>query len=323
MPVDSIPTDEKLVDGFGRKITYLRISITDLCNLRCFYCMPTRGVKKLPQEDILRYEEILEVAEVAAGLGIKKMRLTGGEPLVKRGAVKMVREIKALRGVETVAMTTNGTRLEKYAVVLGEAGLSRVNISLDTLDADHYRRVTRGGDLHSVLRGIDKALEVGFRVKVNAVLTDGLNLKQIHGLVDFTIDKQIELRFIERMSFEGGDPFVPQNDIIEELQRTHSMKELETESRSPHVRLFDCSGVRLGFISPRSHPFCEGCNKLRLTPIGELRACLASQSHVDIRAILRRPHERTDVVRAFQDAVSLKPEIGPWEARAEMWRVGG
>jgi cyclic pyranopterin phosphate synthase len=312
-----------LVDRHGRAINYLRLSITDLCNLRCFYCMPVYGVDKLPHEEILRYEEMTETVRIAAGLGIKKVRLTGGEPLIKRGAIKLVREIAAMPGIETVVMTTNGTRLEKYAEVLKEAGLKRINVSLDSLRPEVYERISRVDALDEVLRGIDKALSVGFRVKINTVLINGVNSDEVERFIDFARDKGVEVRFIERMSFEDNDPFVSQESVLEVLARRSEIAELPMDPGSPHVRLFDCGGTRIGFISPRSRPFCDGCNKLRLTPNGRLKMCLASQDFVDIRAVLRRPHTDDDVARAILRAVSLKPKEGPWTAHAEMWRVGG
>ncbi len=323
MPLNRTNDLNRLVDRHSRKINYLRLSITDRCNLRCFYCMPRRGVKKLPHADILSYEEFLEVASAAVSLGVTKVRITGGEPLIKRGAVKLVREIADLPNIETVAMTTNGSRLEKYAEVLKEAGLTRINISLDSLNPDVYRKITRRGDLEPVLKGIDKAQEIGFPIKINAVLIEELNSEEIDRLVRFALEKNIEVRFIEHMSFEDDGPFISQDKVIAQLAINHRIVELPGETGSSHVRLFDCDGIRIGFISPRSHPFCDGCNKLRLTPNGQLRACLASTEHVDIRAVLRRPHTTKEVCRAIKAAVSLKPLTGPWTAKAEMWRVGG
>ncbi len=313
----------QIQDTHSRKINYLRLSITDRCNLRCSYCMPPGEVKKIAQPDVLRFEEMIEVARVATTVGVNKVRITGGEPLVRRGAVKIVREISSFEGVETVAMTTNGTRLEKYAAVLKEAGLTRLNVSLDSLRPDIFENITRGGDLQSVLRGIDSALGCGFPVKINTVLLDWLQPQDVSQFVAFALEKGVEVRFIEQMTFDGDKPYLPQDDVIEWIKKSHRVTALPTDKKSSHVRRFDCDGATIGFISPRSHPFCSGCNKLRLTPNGQLRACLASTTHVDIRAVLRRPHTDSDVRSAIQKAANLKPEIGPWTARSEMWRVGG
>ncbi len=323
MSVGTTSSTDQLVDNHGRGINYLRLSITDRCNLRCFYCMPEAGVEKLPHDDILRFEEILEVARAAVSLGVSKVRITGGEPLIKRGAVMLVREIAAWPGVKTVALTTNGTRLEKYVNVLKEAGLTRINVSLDSLDSAVYRKITRVGELDKVLRGIDSALALGFPVKMNTVLIDGLNSGELDNFIRLAQEKSMEVRFIERMSFKDNDPYVSQAKVLAQLKERYEVKPLSDEKTSPHVRLFDVDGARIGFISPRSVPFCTGCNKLRLKPNGELRACLASAAHVDVRTVLRSPHSDKDLRQAVREAVALKPESGPWTANAEMWRVGG
>ncbi|MCP4196918.1 MAG: GTP 3',8-cyclase MoaA [Proteobacteria bacterium] len=314
---------ERLLDSHSRKINYLRLSITDRCNLRCAYCMPPGEVRKIAQADVLRFEEMIEVARVATTLGVNKVRITGGEPLVRRGVVRIVREISSFPGVETVAMTTNGTRLEKYVSVLKEAGLTRLNVSMDTLKPETYMEISRGGDLQSVLNGIDAALECGFPVKINTVLGDWLQPGDVSQFVEFALEKGVEVRFIEQMSFEDDKPYLPQDEVIEWIKNRHRVIVLPTDRKSSHVRRFDCDGATLGFISPRSHPFCSECNKLRLTPNGQLRACLASTTHVDVRAVLRRPHTDSDVRRAIKNAAGLKPGVGPWTARSEMWRVGG
>lgn len=316
------PPEPALVDGHGRRVRYLRLSITDLCNLRCFYCMPACGVRKLPHDQVLRYEELLEVTRVAVGLGVTKVRVTGGEPLVKRGVVKLVREIAALAGVRELAMTTNGTRLAKFAEALAEAGLMRVNVSLDSFDPEVFRRMTRVGDVADVLRGVDAALAVGFPVKINTVLVRGLNAGEVERFVAFGAEKGVEVRFIERMGFEDAGPFVGEAEVLEALGRRHALAPV-SDPGDGHVRRYDCDGVRVGFISPRSRPFCRGCDKIRLTLAGELRACLASDARVDVRAVLRAPHTDADVARAISETLAGKPAAGPWTARAEMWRIGG
>ncbi len=323
MTVEAPKILNRLTDRHGRTINYLRLSITDLCNLRCFYCMPAEIVEKLPHSEILRYEECVEVVRIAASMGVSKVRVTGGEPLVKRGVVNLVERIAACTGVKTVALTTNGSALAKFAPRLRDAGLTRVNVSLDTLDARLYRRITGRGELNDVLAGIDAALTVGFAVKVNAVLLPGLNTDDLEPFVALARAKNIEVRFIERMTFKHDDDYFTQDQALDQLSVNHRIKPLVVERPSPHVRLFDCDGARIGFISPRSQPFCDGCNKLRLTPHGQLRACLASNLHVDVRKILRRPHTDEDIRQAIRQATVLKPHSGPWNTEAEMWRVGG
>ena len=312
-----------LVDRFGRPITYLRIAIVDRCNLRCVYCMPEQGVEKLDQSEVLRLEEIVEVARVARDLGIEKVRITGGEPLIRRGVVKVIREIALLEGIETVALTTNGVRLAKYAEILREVGLSRVNVSLDSLDPDTFRHITRSGDLRTVMEGLSAARAVGLPVRINTVLFDGVNFSEVESFWRFARQWALEVRFIEQMGFESSKPFVSEARVIAALAEHHQLVELEQELPADHVRRFDCDGARIGFISPRSRPFCSGCNKLRLTPKGELRACLSSPVHVDVRAVLRRPHTEEEVRRAFRQAAHIKPEVGPWTDAARMWQIGG
>jgi cyclic pyranopterin phosphate synthase len=291
--------------------------------MRCFYCMPAKPVTKLAHSEILRFEECIEIVRIAASLGITKVRITGGEPLVRRGVVGLVQEIASCPGVETTGLTTNGSMLAELAKPLKEAGLERINVSLDSLDQEVYQRITGRGELNAALKGIDQALELGFRVKINTVLLPGLNLNELDRLIGFALERKCEIRFIERMSFKDDDPYFTQDEAIALLRRNHRVEPIEESESSPHVRLFDCDGAGIGFISPRSRPFCSGCNKLRLTPHGQMRACLASNVHVDMRAIVRRPHTDDDMRRAIRTATSLKPIAGPWNAEAEMWRVGG
>ena len=265
----------------------------------------------------------MAVARAAVSLGITKIRVTGGEPLIRKGVVKLVRELNALDGLETVALTTNGVRLAKYASVLKAAGLRRVNVSLDSLVPDTYRAITRGGDVEEVVGGIDEAIRAGLSVKINAVLFEGMNTDEIEGFVAFARRRGIAVRFIERMSFVLNKPFVSETAVVEWLRRTHTVTRVEDAEGSPHVRLYDCDGVRVGFISPRSHAFCAGCNKLRLTPKGELRACLASRVSVNIKGVLRNEHSDADLLEAIREAVRIKPAEGPWTSPLEMWRVGG
>jgi cyclic pyranopterin phosphate synthase len=323
MPVTPDQQPAELRDRHGRIINYLRLSVTDLCNLRCFYCMPSRGVVKLAHRDVLRLEELAEVVRTAAVLGVRKVRITGGEPLIRRGLLGLVAEIASTTGVAEVALTTNGLRLARTAADLRQAGLDRINVSLDSLERETYAEITRGGDLERVLAGIDAALEQGFRVKINTVLLEGINSDKLADFVDFARDKGIGLRFIERMGFEQDLPLFSQDQALRALGERFHIEPLPTHADHPHVRRFDCGGTWIGFISPRTHSFCENCNKLRLTPDGGLRVCLASTDNVDMREVLRRPHTAADVQRAIRRAVDLKPAAAPWNARGEMWKVGG
>ena len=313
----------KIHDEHGRSITYLRVSVTDRCNLRCVYCMPASGVIKRGHSEILRYEEFIEVVCAAVRLGVCKVRITGGEPLIKRGVVKLIREFNDLHPRLELALTTNGTRLAKFAHALKQAGLQRVNISLDSLRPEIYAELTRGGDVAQVLEGIDAALAEGFPVKLNTVLFEDKNLAEVPRLVELALEKGLEIRFIERMGFAGDASYVSQERVLGLLRERFAVRRLEDGAAGPHVNGYDVAGARVGFISPRSHPFCSGCNKLRLTQVGELRACLASGAAVDLRALLRRPHTAEELDAAIVRAAGLKPLVGPWTSEGEMWRVGG
>lgn len=317
------PRSAPNLDPHGRVIDYLRLSITDLCNLRCFYCMPDGVVNKLSHEEVLRHEEHVEVVTAAASLGIKKIRITGGEPLIKRGVVGLVDSISRIRGIETVALTTNGLRLLEMAEPLRVAGLQRINVSLDSLDPDTYAEITRGGDLSRVLVGLDRAGELGFPIKLNAVLLRGTNTANLASFVEFAREHGFGLRFIERMGFDTEKPLFSQAEAVEQLGRRYDIRELESSPDHPHVRRFRADEVEVGFISPMTHTFCGSCNKLRLQPDGSLRMCLASEQSIDVREILRRPHSRTDLVDAIRLAISKKPAAAPWNAPSEMWKVGG
>jgi cyclic pyranopterin phosphate synthase len=312
-----------IVDRHGRVINYLRLSITDLCNLRCFYCMPDGVTNKLPHDQVMRHEENLEVVRAAASLGINKVRITGGEPLVKRGVVGLVFSISSIRGIETVAMTTNGVRLLEMAEPLRAAGLQRINLSLDSIDPRIYEEITRGSELHRVIDGMDRAVSLGFPIKINAVLLRGINTDNLFEFVAFAREHEVGLRFIERMGFDRKEPLFSQDEAIEQLSRDHSMEPVDSSPEHPHVRRYLCDGVKIGFISPMTHSFCASCNKLRLQPDGRLRVCLASEQSVNIREILRREHTDEDVRDAVRKAIQMKPAAAPWNAPSEMWKVGG
>ena len=311
------------VDRHGRVINYLRLSITDLCNLRCFYCMPDGVINKLPHDQILRHEENLEVVRAAASLGINKVRITGGEPLVKRGVVGLVFSISSIPGIETVAMTTNGVRLLEMAEPLRAAGLQRINLSLDSIHSTTYEEITSGSEFHRVIEGMDRAVSLGFPVKINAVLLRGVNTDSLFDFVAFAREHKVGLRFIERMGFDRKEPLFSQDEAIAQLSGDHSMEPVDTSPEHPHVRRYLCDGVKIGFISPVTHSFCASCNKLRLQPDGRLRVCLASEQGVDIREVLRREHTDEDVRDAVRKAIRMKPAAASWNAPGEMWKVGG
>lgn len=297
-------------DSYGRTINYLRISITDLCNLRCKYCMPEHGVNKVDHKDILSLEEIFEIAKVFVSLGVNKIRLTGGEPLIRKGIVNLVRKISKLDGINDLAMTTNGILLKKYAKELKEAGLNRVNISLDTLNEKKYSDITRGGRLKDVLEGIEAAKEVGLSpIKINTVLIGNFNTDEIEDFVSLTIDEDIDIRFIELMpvgeaSKWAEDNFVSNKMILGKVKKLEKVDRLDPSSPAVYYKLPNAKG-RVGIINPISCKFCDQCNRIRLTSKGKLKLCLHSNEEINLRDKLRKGE---DLKKVILDAITQKPE---------------
>lgn len=291
-------------DQFDREISYLRVSVTDLCNLRCRYCMPD-GICQKQHEDILSFEEIVEIVSAAAELGVRKVRVTGGEPLVRKGCVDLVRMISAIPGVEEVDMTTNGVLLSQCAKELKAAGLRRVNISLDSLKSDRYATITGGGDLKQALAGIQAAFDAGLTpVKLNTVLIGGFNDDEISDFVELTRQAPLELRFIELMPMGGQfgkEAYVPGSRVLETVPALAPI---------PHdggvaqlYRLPDGQG-RVGLISPLSRHFCGTCNRLRLTSEGNLKPCLHSNQE-----ILVRGKHGAELLETLKEAIRNKPQM--------------
>jgi GTP 3',8-cyclase len=297
-------------DSFQRGISYLRISVTDRCNLRCIYCMPEEGVPLVLHDDILRFEEILPIVRSSVELGIDKIRITGGEPLVRSGMSRLVRMISNIPGIGDVSMTTNGIMLAKYADELREAGLQRVNISLDTLKADRYRRITRKGELDDVLKGIEAAASAGLKpVKINMVPMKGINEDEIIDFARMTLDKGWHVRFIELMPLNRVAEFVPSVEVkkkIEALGALEPFAELAGNGAARYFRLPRADGT-IGFISPVSEPFCQECNRLRLSSTGMLYACLFSTQGFDIRTPVRRGADIGEIKDLITKAVASKP----------------
>ncbi len=279
-----------MIDKYGRSIDYLRISITDRCNLRCIYCMPPQGVTFKPHSSILRYEEIIKIVEVGTELGIKKVRITGGEPLVRQGVVDLIKELRKISALEDITMTTNGVLLPKYAFALKRAGLSRVNISLDSLNPDTYKTITRRGEFSQAIEGIKAALEVGLNpVKINTVVMKGLNDSELENFVELTKDKDLHVRFIEYMpmgetSLLSGNYYVSLNEFKEKIINKMGMVPVDIKNNGPS-KDFKVPGAKgtVGFITAISHNFCSTCNRMRLTADGFLRPCLASDVEVNMR----------------------------------------
>ena len=314
-----------MTDGFGRKITYLRISVTDLCNLRCVYCMPEKGVAKRPHGEIMSVEEIISAVEAAAACGISKVRITGGEPLVRHGIIDICRGIGKIPGLREICMTTNGVLLPRYAHELKAAGVSRLNISLDTLNAEKYFEITRIGSLDDALAGLRAAEEAGFAgTKINAVLMGGVNSDEIPELVGLTRERDIELRFIELMPIgecAGWDRgrFIPGETVL------HAVPELEPDGMSGVSRMYRVPGWRgrVGLIDPISHRFCEDCNRIRITADGRIKPCLHSAGELDLRGL-----DREGMETVIRRAILAKPgrhmlEGGESESLRNMNEIGG
>ena len=294
-----------MTDSFGRSISYLRLSVTELCNLRCRYCMPEDGVCKKRHEDMLSQEETLAAIRAAASLGITKLRITGGEPLIKPNIVALCREAAAIEGIRELCLTTNGLLLPELARPLREAGVKRLNISLDTLDADKYRYITRGGELEKALRGIEAALEAGFeKIKLNAVLIGGFNDGEIADLAALTRRWPVDMRFIEMMPMYDSGDFHPESFVPYTLV-TERLPELEPVAPDGGVaRLYRLPGAQgeVGLISPVSAHFCAACNRIRITADGKVKPCLHSADEYPLKGL-----DEAGMRRVLEAAIRGKP----------------
>ena len=306
-----------MVDKYSRKINYLRVSVTDRCNLRCIYCMPAEGISCLRHEEILNYEEIHRIIRIATQLGIRKVRLTGGEPLVRKGITGFVQSLSTIRALEDISMTTNGILLENFAEELFHAGMRRINISLDSLDAEKYRQITRLGDLQTVLRGIEKARETGFSpIKINIVAIKGFNDDEILDFARLTFDHPFQIRFIELMplgnaGMESDSRFLSNDFIrnkIETLGKLDHIKRGQNGTDGP-ADIYALAGSKgqIGLISAITHNFCSSCNRLRLTADGQLRTCLLTDEETDLRGPMRSGCSDTELSHIIQEAVANKP----------------
>lgn len=304
-------------DSFNRPISYLRVSVTDRCDLRCVYCMPAEGIHWRPHGDILRYEEIERVVQAAASLGISKVRLTGGEPLVRKGLVDLVSMIASIPGLDDLAMTTNGVLLARYAEELKAAGLRRVNVSLDTLRPDRFRTITRLGQLSDTLEGIAAAKEVGFvPVKINTVVIRGLNDDEVVDFARLTRAADWHVRFIEVMpvgdnSDWAGNGYVPMGEVRDRIEKElGKLRPAKLGGGGGPARYYRLPGARgtIGFITPISEHFCYQCNRLRLTADGRLRPCLLSDDEIDLRTPLRQGAGVDEIRDVLMRSIAVKPE---------------
>ncbi len=306
----------QLIDSYNRHINYLRISITDRCNLRCIYCMPKDGISLIGHDDILRYEEFLRIARIAVSKGISKIRITGGEPLVRKGLVDFIGDLSALSGIQDLSMTTNGILLSSTALALRSAGLKRLNISLDSLSPEKYQTVTRGGDINQVLAGIKAANAAGFSpLKINMVAIRGINDDEILAFARLSLEYDVHVRFIEYMpiGMENGwheDRFVSTDEIKNTISALGHLVQIENDNGAGPAQMYALAGApgRLGFISSLSSHFCATCNRLRLTPDGKLRTCLFSDAEVDLKAPLRQGCSDQELEQIITAAILSKPQ---------------
>lgn len=316
-----------LIDSFNRKIDYLRMSVTDRCDFRCVYCM-AEEMQFLPRQQILSLEELYQVAERFVALGTRKIRLTGGEPLVRKGIVELCQRIAALPGLRELCLTSNGSQLGKLAQPLFDAGVTRLNISLDSLDAQRFKSLTRTGDLAQVIAGIDAARKAGFRrTKLNCVVLKGRNDDEIVDLVRFAIDHELDISFIEEMPLgvisehERGESYCSSDEVRALLEEHFTLVESAESSQGParYWRLAEAPQTRVGFISPHSHNFCATCNRVRLTVEGRLLLCLGNEHSLDLKQVLRaHPGDAERLEKAIRHAVGLKPYQHHFEVGGEV-----
>lgn len=306
----------KLQDSFGREVNYLRISVTDRCDLRCVYCM-SEDMQFVPRAQLLTLEEIVRIGKSFSQLGVNKIRITGGEPLTRRGIMDVFYQLGEIETLEDLTLTTNGTLLPKYAKDLKAAGVTRVNISLDTLDPERFHKMTRVGQIHKTLEGIEAAIDAGFkRVKINTVILKNRNHDEICELVEFAEKRGIDISFIEEMPLgEIGDhdraeAYYSSDQILKDLQQQYALTATTEQTGGParYYKLAE-SKTRVGFISPHSHNFCDSCNRVRLTAEGRLLLCLGQEHSMDLRRVVRaNPTDNAVLEQAIRNSMKLKPK---------------
>ncbi len=310
------PKITQLVDRFGRAVDYLRISITDRCDFRCVYCM-SEEMTFLPRAQILTLEEINFIARAFAELGVKKIRITGGEPLVRKGALELLQNIGQIDSLNELVLTTNGSKLDELASDLKQAGVKRINISLDTLDAVKFKQITRTGDLNKVLNGIEAAKQAGFeRIKINAVILKNRNHLEVTNLVQYAVDNGIDISFIEEMplgivdSHNRAEVYYSSDLIKSDLEKQFQLKSIPDQTGGPSVYFnVDGSETRVGFISPHSANFCSSCNRVRLTVEGRLLLCLGNEHSVDLKRVIRaNPGNMEKLKQVIVESMDIKPE---------------
>ena len=312
----------ELIDQFGRKVDYIRLSITDRCDFRCVYCM-AEDMTFLPRDEVLSLEECARLVKIFVRLGVTKVRITGGEPLVRKNALWLFNEIGHLENLNELVLTTNGSQLEKQAQDLKNAGVKRINISVDSLDSQRFKSITRTGELEKVLRGIQAAKQVGFEsIKLNSVLMRGVNDDEALPLVEFAIQQAIDISFIEEMplgevNHTRESTFISNADTLKLLQSNYTLTPSTHNSGGP-ARYWQVANTqtKIGFISPHSHNFCESCNRVRITCKGELFLCLGQEDKVDLMPLLRlHPDDDMPVIQAILNSMSIKPKGHDFDLR--------
>lgn len=326
----------ELRDKFDRTIDYLRISVTDRCNLRCVYCKPQRGIELFKHKEILNYDEIVRVVRVAATLGVRTIRITGGEPLARKNITHLIASLRTINGIEDISLTTNGILLEKYARELAGSGLNRVNISLDTFKPDRYREITRGGDIGAVMKGIEAANDAGLLpIKINMVPIRHLNDDEIADFARLTLRSPFHVRFIEFMPIGSrdlwsDDRYISTDELKAIVERIAPLLPVRLRKTGParYFRFDGAPGV-IGFISPLTHHFCGDCNRLRITADGKLRPCLFSETEIDLKPALRKQSSDKEIERLLRLSIEVKPEGHNIDQRDDlcslknMSRIGG
>ncbi len=319
------PTAASLIDRFGRHVSYLRISVTDRCDLRCVYCM-SENMTFLPRASLLTLEEIIQIGRGFVDLGVHKIRITGGEPLHRRDILMVFRELGRLEGLSDLTLTTNGTQLKRFARELRDAGVTRINISLDTLRPERFRALTRTGRLEQVLEGLDAAQAAGFeRIKLNSVILKHRNHDEIHDLVAHAIARGVDISFIEEMPLgtvgdhDRAECYYSSDQIRADLEQNYELLPT-TESTGGPSRYYRIPGIdsRVGFISPHSHNFCDNCNRVRLTSEGRLLLCLGQEHSVDLRRVVRaNPGDDERLRQAIRDSMAIKPRGHDFDLQAQ------
>ncbi len=323
-------------DKYKRLIDYMRISVTDRCNLRCIYCMPSDGIKPVKHTSILSYEEIIRIVRIAADLGVRRIRITGGEPLTRRNLTYLISSINKIEGIEEISLTTNGQILEEHIKDLALAGLKRVNISLDSLDPERYRSITRGGDIGKVLAGIERTERLGLLpIKINMVPVKGFNDDEIENFARLTLITSYHIRFIEFMpigarDFWSTERYIPSDTIKKRAACIAPLIPVTLKKSGPaeYFQYAKAKGV-IGFISPISNHFCDSCNRLRLTSEGKIRPCLFSETEIDLKSAMRGGAKDDEIERLLRLSIEIKPsghainDGGVFEYHKPISKIGG